>query len=113
VKFKIPTGLDKDSVIGKPILGENLDILGTIIGYDPINGDVSVETIKAACKKTLFKENKTIGVSSRAVDENNPEKIKRIIEEIDSLSKEYKMEILGKYCHYCGGDAPCQCWNDD
>lgn len=41
------------------------------------------------------------------------QRIEAIIEAMAALTPEQRLRILGLYCPYCGGDSPCQCWNDE
>jgi hypothetical protein len=42
------------------------------------------------------------------------EKIDHIIELLNRLSDEERVEVFSKFCRYCGDKNPdCQCWNDD
>lgn len=33
--------------------------------------------------------------------------------EIANLTDEQRLELFAPWCSYCGGPAPCQCWNDE
>jgi len=36
------------------------------------------------------------------------------INTLDELDEEYRTEVFGHYCTYCGDKDPdCQCWNDE
>lgn len=37
-----------------------------------------------------------------------------IIEQLNKLTNDERMEIFGKFCNHCGNkDHLCQCWNDE
>ena len=45
------------------------------------------------------------------------EKIDQIIKMLKEISQEDRVDVLDKireiFCIHCGGEAGCQCWNDE
>jgi hypothetical protein len=36
-----------------------------------------------------------------------------IKEKLHSLPHDVRKDIISEFCSYCGGEAGCQCWNDE
>jgi hypothetical protein len=42
-----------------------------------------------------------------------PEELERLREQIELLTPEERLIVMEDWCRFCGGEKPCNCWNDE